>query len=176
MEEVVVVDSTDKQIGVLEKLEAHRLGKLHRAISVLVFNSKGEILLQKRAADKYHSSNLWTNTCCSHPRPFEDIAQAAKRRLREEMGIEASLKWNFSFEYKTNFENGLIENELDHVFFGESNQIPIPDPNEVSEWKYVDMEELEIDMKNQPEVYTYWFHIIIDKILRENFITTDDAN
>jgi len=175
MEEVVVVDSTDKQIGVLEKLEAHRLGKLHRAISVLVFNANGELLLQKRAADKYHSSNLWTNTCCSHPRPLEDIAQAAKRRLREEMGIEADLKWNFSFEYRTDFENGLIENELDHVFVGQSNQIPIPDPNEVSEWKYVNMKELEMDMKNQPDDYTHWFHIILDRIKREKFINTHDA-
>jgi isopentenyl-diphosphate delta-isomerase len=176
MEQVIIVDSTDKQIGVLEKLEAHKIGKLHRAISVLVFNSNGELLLQKRAADKYHSSNLWANTCCSHPRPLEDIAQAAKRRLREEMGIEADLKWNFSFEYRTDFENGLIEHELDHVFVGESNQIPIPDPNEVSEWKYVAMEALEMDMKNQPEDYTHWFHIILDRIKREKLITTDDAN
>ena len=176
MEEVVVVDSKDKQIGVLEKLEAHKLGKLHRAISVLVFNSNGELLLQKRAADKYHSSNLWTNTCCSHPRPFEDIAQAAKRRLREEMNIEANLNWNFSFEYKTNFENGLIENELDHVFIGESNQIPLPDPHEVSDWKYVNMEELELDMQNNPGNYTHWFHIIIARIKGEENTTTENAN
>lgn len=175
MEEVVVVDSTDKEIGVLEKLEAHKLGKLHRAISVLVFNAKGELLLQKRAEDKYHSSNLWTNTCCSHPRPLEDIAQAARRRLKEEMNIDTDLKWNFSFEYKTNFENGLIENELDHVFIGESNQIPVPDPAEVSDWKYVNMEELKMDMKKKPTEYTHWFHIIMDKIIGKKTIITNYA-
>lgn len=167
MEEVVIVDSADKQIGVLEKLEAHRQGKLHRAISVLIFNSKGELLLQKRAANKYHSSNLWTNTCCSHPRPQEDTANAAKRRLREEMNIEGNLKWNFSFEYHANFENGLIEHELDHVFTGISDEVPVPNKNEVSDWKYLNLKELKADMLNKPNDYTYWFHIIMDRIKEE---------
>ncbi|MDP4680928.1 MAG: isopentenyl-diphosphate Delta-isomerase [Cyclobacteriaceae bacterium] len=168
MEEVVVVDSSDKQIGVLEKLEAHKQGLLHRAISVLIFNSDGEILLQKRAANKYHSSGLWTNTCCSHPKPGEDTIMAATRRLKEEMGIDTQLKWSFSFEYMANFENGLIENELDHVFIGYSDKTPIPDPVEVADWCYKNLNVLNADMKINAEQYSYWFHIIINKLLDKN--------
>ena len=123
-EEVILVNEADEQIGVMEKMEAHEKGLLHRAFSVFIFNDKGEMLLQQRALNKYHSGGLWTNACCSHPRPGEDTLQAAKRRLMEEMGIETSLTLKNSFTYKTAFENGLTEHEFDHIFIGTFNQEP----------------------------------------------------
>ncbi len=160
----MLVDEQDKQLGTMEKLQAHREGKLHRAISVFIFNSKNEILLQKRAIDKYHSANLWTNTCCSHPRPNEKTLDAAKRRLYEEMGIKCELKSAFNFTYSIKFENNLSENEFDHVFFGFSDNIPLPDPQEVSDWKYLSLEEVENQIGQNPAQFTEWLKLIFERV------------
>lgn len=166
MEEVILVNEHDQEIGTAEKLSAHENGQLHRAISVFIFNSKGELLLQKRASNKYHSADLWTNTCCSHPRPNEDKKDAATRRLKEEMGMETELKWLMSFKYKTVFENGLTEHELDHVFVGYSDEQPTINPDEASSFKYINMAELQKDIHENPDQYTYWFKELIDPIIR----------
>ena len=162
-EMIILVDENDKTIGTIGKLEAHLKGLLHRAISVFIFNDKGELLLQKRAKNKYHSGGLWTNTCCSHPRPEENTMHAATRRLEEEMKIMTPLKFLRSFQYKSFLDNGLIENEIDHVFYGNSNQLPDPDPLEVSDWKYINPDELMLDINKRPELYTSWLKICIDR-------------
>ena len=138
--QVVLVDSNDKAMGTMEKLEAHKKGLLHRAISVFIFNDKKELLLQRRAFDKYHSGGLWTNTCCSHPYPNEKIIDAANRRLEEEMGIITSLKKCFDFVYHAKLENDLIEHEYDHVFVGFSNQTPHLNLVEASSFKWLSMD------------------------------------
>jgi isopentenyl-diphosphate delta-isomerase len=163
-EYVVLVDEQDKELGTMEKMQAHREGKLHRAISVFIFNSEKKLLLQKRAADKYHSANLWTNTCCSHPHPKEKTEDAAVRRLLEEMGITCKLKHVFDFTYSVKFENNLSENEFDHVFFGFSDDVPLPDPNEVSDWKYQSLEEIENQLKQSPGQFTEWFKLIFESV------------
>jgi isopentenyl-diphosphate delta-isomerase len=165
MEEVILVDKKDQVVGSMEKLEAHKKGVLHRAFSVFIFNSSGQLLLQKRALKKYHSGGLWSNTCCSHPRPGEDTRDAAARRLQEEMGLTSRLKKAFSFQYKVKFENGLTENEFDHVFVGLCEVDPNPDPREVADWKFIDMDFVLRDSVNQPEQYTYWFRKSISKVL-----------
>ncbi len=139
-------------------------GRLHRAVSVLIYNSEGELLLQQRAAGKYHSANLWTNTCCSHPRPGETAGHAAERRLREEMGLNCELKEAFSFIYKAHLDSGLTEYELDHVFTGICDMVPVPDPMEASAWKFVSMAHLKTDMEANPEQYTEWFKILIKRV------------
>ena len=159
--QVILVDEKDKEIGVMDKMQAHQEGKLHRAFSILVFNSKGEMLIQKRAAEKYHSAGLWTNACCSHPQPLETTIESAKRRLMEEIGLSCSLDFAFKFQYLTEFENGLIESELDHVFVGITNNIPVINPREVSDFKYVSIEELMKDIEENPDQYTYWFRLIL---------------
>ncbi len=162
---VVLVDENDKEIGVEEKLKAHQNGgKLHRAISVFIFNSKGELLLQRRALEKYHAPGLWANTCCSHPRPGESVEQAAKRRIKEEMGFECEVKEIFSMIYKADVGNGLTEYEYDHVFIGFWEGEPMPNPKEVCEWKWASLEEIERDMKENPEKYAPWFRIIFPKV------------
>ncbi len=161
---VILVDPKDQQIGVAEKLQAHQSGKLHRAFSILLFNKAGELLLQRRAMDKYHSPGLWTNTCCSHPRPGENILQAATRRLQEEMGIDCSFRKIFDFIYKARFDHGLIEHELDHVLVGEYEGAILPDPTEVMEFRWQPITELYHETKNSPEHFTVWFRIMIDKI------------
>jgi isopentenyl-diphosphate delta-isomerase len=163
-EEVVLVDANDIAVGSCEKLEAHRKGLLHRAFSVFIFNDKGELLLQKRAASKYHSAGLWTNTCCGHPRPGEDIVGAAKRRLREEMGIAAELNEVFYFTYNEALGNSLVEHEYDHVFFGTVNAVPQPDPLEASDWKFVSCIQLKEDIITKPEQFTIWFRLCFDKV------------
>lgn len=165
MDEVILVDTNDNAIGTMEKLEAHLQGRLHRAFSVLLFNSKGELLLQRRANEKYHSAGLWTNTCCSHPQPGEDTAIAARRRLKEEMGIEANPAFAYKFIYKAELEHKLIEHEYDHVFIGNFNGEPHVNHNEVCEWKYVDLESLKKDIRQNPDQYTYWFKLILEKPL-----------
>jgi len=165
MEQVILVNESDEELGVMEKLQAHREAKLHRAISVFVFNNKGQFLLQKRAKDKYHSANLWTNTCCSHPRPGEKTSVAAKRRLMEEMGIECDLQHQFSFIYKAELEDGLTEYELDHVFFGMYNEEPDINYGEVSGWKYEDLKSIENDLRENPEKYTAWFKIVFERVV-----------
>lgn len=167
MEYVTLVDEKDKEVGIMEKLLAHRTGDLHRAISVFVFNSNGDLLLQRRALNKYHSPGLWSNTCCSHPRPGELAIDAAMRRLDEELGINCPLIHQFSFIYKASFDNGLTEHEYDHVFFGVTDDVPQPDTNEVMEWKYANLDDIENDMLANRTAYTYWFRFIFDRI-REN--------
>ena len=167
MIEVQLVNAEDKPSGSMEKLEAHEKGALHRALSVLIVNSKKEILLQRRALGKYHSPGLWTNTCCSHPYPGEDPNRAAKRRLQEEMGMSAELEFLFKFLYKCDFENGLIEHELDHVFVGETDDTPHLNTDEAMAFKWMSIENLEQDMLSCPENYTFWFKWMIQKYRNE---------
>mgnify|MGYP001593609815 CR=1 FL=1 len=161
---VVLVDKDDTEIGVGEKMETHLNGKLHRAISVFIFNSAGKWLLHKRAANKYHSSGLWTNACCSHPKPGEENSVAAHRRLKEEMGLECELKHAFHFIYRAELDNNLIEHELDHVFIGTTDSIPVPDAEEVSEWHYFSAEEIEAGIYKSPQDFTEWFKIVFDQV------------
>mgnify|MGYP003476749980 CR=1 FL=1 len=162
MEKIILVDEFDNEIGTMEKMEAHRKGVLHRAFSVLLFNSQGELLLQKRAKNKYHSGGLWTNTCCSHPLPQESIEDAASRRLKQEMGIDLRPTFAFKFIYKTHLDQSLIEHEYDHVYTGVYDGIPVINMDEVEEWKFMDLNSLRKDIKQFPESYTSWFKIIIN--------------
>jgi len=165
MEKIILVDEKDRQIGTGEKLDVHRKGRLHRAFSIFIFNPKGELLLQRRASGKYHSPGLWTNSCCSHPRAGEGLEDATHRRLKEEMGFDVPLKEIFSFLYKVEFENGLTENELDHVFVGKFKGKPKPDPEEVGGWKWISLEDLKRDIKKNPEGYTYWLKSSLDNLI-----------
>jgi isopentenyl-diphosphate delta-isomerase len=165
MDEVILVDKDDNEIGTMEKLEAHEKALLHRAFSVYLVNKNGDLLLQRRALDKYHSGGLWTNTCCSHPKPGETGTQAAIRRLKEEMGISAPLTHLFHFIYKVDFGNGLTEHELDHVFIGTFEGEPIPDPDEAMDWKYIPAADLAIDVKENPQNYTEWFKLSYETVL-----------
>lgn len=162
-ERVVLVDPSDQVIGHMEKMEAHRKGALHRAFSVFVFNPRGELLLQRRAHNKYHSRGLWTNTCCSHPRPGESLLEAASRRLHEEMGMACSLETRFSFIYRSDLESGLIEHELDHVLVGWSDQKPRPNPREVLEWRYASPEVIREELMMDADRYTIWFRICFEQ-------------
>lgn len=161
---VVLVDPLDNDIGVLEKMEAHTSGKLHRAVSVFIFDSEGRWLIHKRASEKYHSAGLWTNTCCSHPKPGESVLAAATRRLKEEMGMTCKLQHQFSFVYRAELDHNLIEHELDHVFIGHSDAIPMPSPAEVAEWKYITTEELEEALANKGDHFTEWFKLIYPRL------------
>ena len=160
-EQVVLVDGNDVELGLMPKLDAHKHGVLHRAFSVFIFNSAGEMLLQQRALDKYHSGGLWSNACCSHPRPGESNVDAAARRLYEEMGIKCTLTEAFSFVYRSELENGLIEHEFDHVFVGVSDDEPQPDPIEVGSWCYLKHEALSGMINDHPEQYTEWFKLCL---------------
>ncbi len=164
-ENVILVDTQDSPVGQMEKMEAHLKGELHRALSVLIFNSRGEILLQQRAFSKYHSPGLWSNTCCSHPRPGEDSLQAASRRLSEEMGFSVPISNSFEFVYKAHFENGLIEHEYDHVFFGTYDGVPLINPEEAHDFKWISPSELMDEMRSKPADFTVWFRIIIGKMV-----------
>lgn len=166
MEQVILVDIDDREVGTMEKMEAHEKALLHRAFSVFVFNDLGELLLQKRASGKYHSGGLWTNTCCSHQRPGESTLEAANRRMVEEMGFSTELHEEFSFTYKSVLNDGLTEHEFDHVLFGSYNGRPKPNPEEVEDWKYVALEELNIDIQNNPDQYTSWFKICWAEVLK----------
>ena len=161
-ENVILVDEKDNQVGLMPKLEAHQKGLLHRAFSVFIFNSDYKLLLQKRASSKYHSGGLWTNTCCSHPRDGEDTADAANRRLYEEMGIKTSLRKVYEFIYRAELDNNLIENEFDHVFYGIYNDDPVLNTDEADDFKWIDMETLKNDIDNNPDQYTVWFKIAFD--------------
>jgi isopentenyl-diphosphate Delta-isomerase len=149
LNEVILVDEQDVEIGSMEKLEVHQKGLLHRAFSVFVFNDKQELLLQQRALEKYHSPALWTNTCCSHPSPGETTISAARRRLQEEMGFDTELDFAFHFTYKAEFENGLTEHEFDHVFIGTFNDHFIPNPAEVMDIRYESMLENYLALRNK---------------------------
>jgi isopentenyl-diphosphate delta-isomerase len=162
-EKVILVNEKDEQIGLMPKLEAHEKAVLHRAFSVFVLNKNKEIMLQQRAASKYHSPLLWTNTCCSHQRNGETNLVAGARRLQEEMGFETNLKELFHFIYKAPFDNGLTEHELDHVMIGYYNDEPIINPEEVENWKWMSIEAIKNDMLVNPKEYTIWFKIIFDE-------------
>ena len=162
-EQVILVNEKDEPIGLMGKMEAHEKGLLHRAFSVFVFNSKQEVLLQQRAACKYHSPNLWTNTCCSHPRAGETNQQAGERRLQEEMGLQVPLQEVFSFIYKAPFDNGLTEHEYDHVLIGYSDAQPQINPEEVASWQWLSLEAIKEDILQAPERYTAWFKIIFEE-------------
>ncbi|WKZ58364.1 MAG: isopentenyl-diphosphate Delta-isomerase [Cyclobacteriaceae bacterium] len=161
MEHVILVDEHDRAIGTMEKMEAHQKGVLHRAFSVLLFNSKGELLIQKRSAGKYHSAGLWTNTCCSHPRPEETLSDAATRRLQEEMGIKVDVELLYTFIYKVNLDGGLIEHELDHVLIGHFEGEPELNRNEASDWRYASIAQLKHEMQENPGEFTHWFKLIL---------------
>lgn len=166
MEEfVVLIDREDQPIGRMEKQQAHHAGLLHRAFSVFVFNSKGELLIHQRAAEKYHSPKLWTNTCCSHPRENENYEQAAHRRLKEEMGFDCEIEEKFHFIYKTELEPGLFEHELDRVFVGFYEGEMNLNPEEVMDAKWISIEDLKKDMGHNPDNYTVWFKIIFAEYL-----------
>lgn len=166
---VILVDENDNPIGTMPKMEAHEKAMLHRAFSVFILNANDEVLLQQRANDKYHSAGLWTNTCCSHPHPGEDTLGAARRRLKEEMGMEADLQFVFKFMYKAPFDNLLTEHEIDHVFIGKTNQLPVINPEEVASYKYMKPEEIKLDMEQNPQLYTVWFRIIFNEFYKEIF-------
>ena len=163
-EEVILVNKKDIQLGLMPKMEAHRKGVLHRAFSVFIFKSSRELLIQKRSSQKYHSPGLWTNTCCSHQRDGESTIDAANRRLNEEMGLNADLKEIFSFIYKANLKNGLIEHEFDHVLVGYTDLSPIINIKEVEDWKWIDLSILEHDIDKNPNIYTEWFKIIFKRV------------
>lgn len=160
---VILVDEQDRPVGTEEKLRAHEEGALHRAFSVVVFNSDGQMLLQQRSPSKYHSGGLWSNTCCSHPRPGEPVEAAARRRLKEEMGFTCDVEPVFTFTYRVRLGT-LWEHELDHVLVGRYDGTPAPDADEVGSWKWVDLEDLKVDMQAHPEQYTYWFRVLIDRL------------
>lgn len=162
-EKVVLVTEKDEVIGLMEKMQAHENGILHRAFSVFLYNSKGEMLLQKRAAEKYHSPNQWTNACCSHPRIEETYEQAAKRRIKEELGIDCELEEKFWFIYKADVGQNLWEHELDHVFVGNYEGEFNLNKEEVAEVRYISLENLYIELENNPENFTEWFKIILEE-------------
>ena len=168
IEKVILVDKNDNEVGTMEKQEAHVKGLLHRAFSVFIFNDKNELLLQRRAVNKYHSGGLWTNTCCSHPRQNEKTEDAAKRRLLEEMGLRSTLKKQFDFVYKAKLDNNLYEHELDHVFFGFTNDLPIINPEEVEEYTYKTLEDIGNEMKAIPDKYTEWFKICFREVVNSH--------
>jgi isopentenyl-diphosphate Delta-isomerase len=168
---VILVDEQDVQIGTMEKLEVHEKALLHRAFSVFIFNNKGEMLLQQRAAKKYHSASLWTNACCSHPQPGQQTLHAASIRLQQEMGFTTTLKKAFDFTYKAPFDNGLTEYEFDHVFVGNYNGSIIPNADEVSDYCYKKIEEIAASIASHPQKYTVWFKIafpLVQQYLAKN--------
>ncbi len=170
--DVVLVDEFDNPIGTIGKQAAHEQGLLHRAFSVFVFNDKQELMLQQRAKHKYHSPLLWTNTCCSHPNPSDKtVAQAAHRRLKFEMGFSCDITFEFAFVYKTEFENGLMEHEFDHVFLGHYNQEPTVNPDEVQQWRWESIDNIKHELQTKPENYTVWFKIAFEKLIEQTHKT-----
>jgi isopentenyl-diphosphate delta-isomerase len=164
-QKVILVDENDREIGLEDKLKAHQNGaKLHRAISIFVFNSKGETMLQQRAMTKYHSKGLWSNTCCSHPYPGESIEAAAHRRLQEEMGFDCPMHEVFAFTYKADVGNGLTEHEYDHVLFGSYDGEPKPNSEEAMGYRWVSLDELSNEIRENPTMFTPWLRLIIDRV------------
>jgi isopentenyl-diphosphate Delta-isomerase len=161
MDQVILVDQEDNAIGTMEKMEAHQKGALHRAFSVLIFNSKGEMLIQKRAKKKYHSGGLWTNACCSHPLPDENISVTVSKRLNHEMGINLVPEFLYKFIYLTNLDKNLIEHEVDHVFTAVFNGVPAINLDEVEDWKFISLDDLQLSIDSNPQEYTYWFKLIL---------------
>ncbi|TJZ63359.1 isopentenyl-diphosphate Delta-isomerase [Sphingobacterium olei] len=161
---VVLVDRHDVAIGEMDKMDAHRLGVLHRAFSIFIFNTQGDMLIHQRAKGKYHGADLWTNACCSHPQWNEDIMESAKERLAYEMGISCTLEKCFSFIYNIPVENNLIEHEYDHVFLGYTNDEPNPNPAEIQNYRWVPLEQLEREVHTQPQHFTHWFKMALQRI------------
>jgi isopentenyl-diphosphate Delta-isomerase len=164
MEQVILVDENDVAKGTMEKMEAHEKALLHRAFSVFIFDEAGKMLMQQRSEKKYHSGGLWTNSCCSHPRPGEEVAAAASRRLQEELGFVTPIEKIFDFVYQSAFENGLTEYEFDHVFVGKYSGNIYPNPDEVAAYAYCDMNTLQQLLITEPAMFTSWFHIAFPKI------------
>lgn len=158
---VVLVDEHDNEIGVMGKMEAHEKGALHRAFSIFIFNDKNEMLIHQRAKSKYHSGGLWTNACCSHPLPGEEVLDAANRRLKDEMGFSTALEHAFSFTYSAKFENGLTENEFDHVFIGNHSGAIDPNPEEVSDYSYHSIGAIRDMIEKGPGSFTIWFKLAL---------------
>ena len=165
-EQVILVDKNDNNIGKIGKLEAHQKGLLHRAISIFIFNSKNQMLIQRRSVHKYHTPGLWSNAACSHPRNNETTTHAAERRLKEEMGIKCNLFYVFNFLYRAEFSSGLIENELDHVYIGFSDKKPKPNPLEVGNYRYVNSNHLLNEINENPHIFTPWFKICVNRVLK----------
>ena len=163
--DVILVNENDVPIGTMEKLEVHQKALLHRAFSIFIFNTKGEMLLQKRAENKYHSPGLWTNACCSHPTPNESTITSATKRLQEEMGFTTSLEKVFDFIYKASFDNGLTEHELDYVFVGTYDNEIFPCREEVSDYCYMSTDAIKDSLLSHPQKYTEWFKIAFPKLL-----------
>jgi len=163
-ERVILVDREDREVGTAEKLEAHRRGVLHRAVSALIFDSAGRQLLQRRAGQKYHSAGLWSNACCGHPRPGESTSAAVSRRLREEMGITVPIAPVFRLTYRAELDGGLVEHEVDHIFTGTFDGTPEPDPLEVSEWRWIAPDALAAEMDLAPGTFTAWFRLLMPEV------------
>lgn len=172
MNRVVLVDADDRPVGVEEKWNAHLLGRLHRAFSVFVMRDDGALLLQRRAPGKYHSGGLWSNAACGHPGPNDDVAAAARRRLREEMGIDCSLEPVSTFTYREEVGGLLVEHELDHVFIGRCGHdvVPEPDAREASGWRWVAPEELAHELARQPDRFTIWFTPALRELVRAGLV------
>lgn len=165
----MIVDADGRSLGTMNKMAAHYSGTLHRAFSVFIFNAKGQLLIQQRAFNKYHSGGLWSNTCCSHPFLGERVIEAAQRRLNEEMGISCQLTEIFQFTYRHEFDNGLTEHEYDHVFIGTSDQMPKTDPDEVAGFKYLSADELISELSAYPERFTAWFKLCLTKVIESYY-------
>ncbi|QHS58260.1 isopentenyl-diphosphate Delta-isomerase [Chitinophaga agri] len=163
--QVILVNERDEETGLMEKMEAHEKGLLHRAFSVFIMNDNGEMLIHQRALDKYHSGGLWTNACCSHPMPGESVEAAAHRRLTEEMGFDCPLRELFQFTYRTEFDNGLIEHEYDHVWVGTYNGVINPDPGEVHAFRFLSVDELTRQLLATPGQFTSWFRLAFPKVI-----------
>jgi isopentenyl-diphosphate delta-isomerase len=164
--QIILVDEHDAPIGAMEKMEAHQKACLHRAFSVFIFNNQKEMLLQKRAAGKYHSGGLWSNACCSHPAPGQDLLLAAQKRLQEEMGFTTPLEKAFHFTYRADMGNGLIEHEFDHVLLGTYSGMVLPNPDEVSDYCFRSMEAIRRSLSEHPGQYTAWFKIAFPRLER----------
>lgn len=175
-EQLILVDAHDREVGVGEKLQVHREGALHRAFSVFVFDAAGCLLLQRRAAEKYHSGGLWSNTACGHPRPGEATRAAARRRLREEMGIDCELRAAFGFIYRAELDGALVEHEYDHVFVGRYEGDPAPDPAEVEGWRWVTMGELRRALRAEPQRYSPWLKLAVEGDAGRAFFGGGDAS
>jgi len=170
IEQVILVDEHDNEIGSMEKIEAHEKALLHRAFSIFVFNDSGQMMIQQRALSKYHSPGLWTNTCCSHPRPGESLDDATSRRIIEEMGFSCDMREVFSFIYNAPFDHGLTEHELDHVFMGIYNDSPEINPEEVADWKWIEVDELLSDVQLNPQDFTVWFKIALAEMEKNGLL------
>ncbi|AEV67551.1 isopentenyl-diphosphate Delta-isomerase [Acetivibrio clariflavus] len=169
-EYILLVNEDDEEIGIGEKMEVHKTGQLHRAFSIFVFNSENKLLLQKRAISKYHSGGLLTNTCCSHQRKGEDLYETIHTRLMEEMGFDCDLEEIFTLKYRAELDNGLIEHEIDHVFIGRYDGDPVPNPDEVDDYAWVDLEDVLRDVSESPENFTCWFRLLIGIVAK--YVTT----